>query len=106
MHHGTTLRPDTQAVGILLIDAATGKPVPLDYGFTVTRTTAPDGTLATVRLPWDRSRAPDTVRAHLIVDTYPAAHATPTASGMTARRARHSGDFIGACEIVPTRHNS
>jgi hypothetical protein len=47
---GTTLRRDMQAVGILLIDAATGQPVPLDYGSTVTRTTAPDGAPATVRL--------------------------------------------------------
>ena len=78
MHHGTTLRPDTQAVSILLIDAATGQPVPLDYGFTVTRTTAPDGTLGTVRLPWDRSHVPDAVRAYLMVDTYPAVRATLT----------------------------
>ena len=37
---GTALRTDTQSVALLLIDTATGKPVPLDYGFTTTRSGA------------------------------------------------------------------
>lgn len=69
---GSTLRADTQIVGILLIDAATDRPVGLDYGFTTVRTSASDGTLASVRVPYDRAQVPDTVRAYLMVDTYPA----------------------------------
>jgi outer membrane protein assembly factor BamB len=69
---GSALRPDTQAVGILLVDAASGRPVSLDYGFTTERTANPDGTLATVRVPYTRSALPSAVRAYLMVDTYPA----------------------------------
>jgi outer membrane protein assembly factor BamB len=70
---GSTLRPDTHAVGLLLVDAANGAAVSLDYGFTTERTTNPDGTLATVRVPFGTSTVPDQVTAHLMVDTYPAA---------------------------------
>lgn len=73
---GSSLRPDTQAVGILLVDPATNRPVALDYGFTTTRTAHPDGTLATVRLPYVRANVPDTVRAYLMVDTYAAVRET------------------------------
>jgi outer membrane protein assembly factor BamB len=70
---GSTLRPDTHAVGLLLVDAASGAAVALDYGFTTVRTTNGDGTLATVRLPFGTSAVPDMVHAYLMVDTYPAA---------------------------------
>lgn len=48
----------------------------LDYGFTTARTVAPDGTLASVRVPFLPRQVPDTVRAYLMVDAYPAARHT------------------------------
>jgi hypothetical protein len=74
---GTTLRPDAQVVALLVVDATTGAPVPLDYGYATTRTTHPDGTLATVRIPFTTpvDALPTSLRAYLMVDTYPAARA-------------------------------
>lgn len=72
---GSTLRPDTQAIGLLLVDAAAGEAVSLEYGFTTERTTNPDGTLASVRVPFGDGPLPNQVRAYLMVDTYPAARA-------------------------------
>src|SRR6185503_12473165 len=48
---GTTLRPDTQSLWLLLVDSATGKPVPLDYGFTTTRTADATGLVQSVTVP-------------------------------------------------------
>ncbi|MCW5890903.1 MAG: PQQ-like beta-propeller repeat protein [bacterium] len=73
---GSALRPDTHAVGILLVDVLTGKAVTLDYGFTTTRSIAPDGTLAAVHLPFPADTVPHDVRAWLMVDAYPAARTT------------------------------
>lgn len=73
---GTTLDPAVESVALLLVDAATGRPISLDYGFTTTRTAHPDGTLATVRLPYTRSAYSDVVRAYLTVDAYPAVRVT------------------------------
>jgi hypothetical protein len=70
---GTALRPDTQVVSVLAIDAATGVALPLDYGYATVRTTHPDGTLATVRVPWGTVTPPAALRAYLMVDAYPAA---------------------------------
>lgn len=73
---GTTLRPDAHAVGILLVDADTGRPVSLDYGFTTTRTLGADGTIGSVRVPFAPGAVTGTIRAWLMVDAYPAARAT------------------------------
>ncbi len=70
---GTTLRPDTHSVAVLLVDDATGRPVSLDYGFTTARTTATDGTIASVRVPFPRGQVSGTLRAYLMVGAYPAA---------------------------------
>jgi len=71
---GSALRSDAQAVGLLLIDAVTGAAVSLDYGFTTERTTNPDGTLASVRVPFGTDDVvPEQMRVYLMVDTYPAA---------------------------------
>jgi len=71
---GSTLRPDTQAIGLLLVDAVTGEAVSLDYGFTTERTTNPDGTLASVRVPFGPDDVvPALLRVYLMVDAYPAA---------------------------------
>jgi len=70
---GSTLRPDTRSLSILLVDAATGVPVPLDYGFATTRTTSPDGVVQMVGIPFGTTTPPASVRAYLMVDAYPAA---------------------------------
>jgi hypothetical protein len=70
---GSTLRPDTQSLSILLVDAATGVPVPLDYGFATTRTASPSGVVETVGVPFGTTTPPASVRAYLMVDAYPAA---------------------------------
>ena len=70
---GSALRPDTQSLSILLVDAATGVPVPLDYGFATTRTSSPSGVVETVGIPFGTTTPPAAVRAYLMVDAYPAA---------------------------------
>ncbi len=70
---GSTLRGAEHSVGLLLIDVATGKPVSLDYGYVTSRTVGASGELQTVRVAFPRDRVPDTVRAYLMVDAYPAA---------------------------------
>jgi outer membrane protein assembly factor BamB len=72
----STIRPDQHSVGLLLLDDATGEPVALDYGFETTRTTAPDGTIASVGIAFGSVTPPGSVRAYLMVDAYPAARAT------------------------------
>jgi hypothetical protein len=73
---GSMLRPDTQSLSILLVDAATGVPVPLDYGFATTRTTSASGVIETVSVPFGTVTPPAAVRAYLMVDAYPAARDT------------------------------
>jgi len=72
---GTSLRTDEHSVGLLLFDVATGTPLPLDYGFTTTRTTDATGVVATVSVPFGSVTPPASVLAYLMVDTYPAASA-------------------------------
>ncbi len=77
---GSPLRATEHAFGILLVDAATGRPVSLDYGLTMAKTANPDGSVATVslELPATGTALPASVRAYLMVDTYPAARSTLT----------------------------
>jgi hypothetical protein len=77
---GTSLRADQHSVALLLLDAATGKPVALDYGFTTERTTDAGGLVETVTVPFG-SAPPGSVRAYLMVDAYPAARETLVVSG-------------------------
>ena len=63
---------------MLALDARTGEPVPLDYSYGTTRTTNPDGTVATVSVPFPAGQRPARVRAYLMADTHPAARATVT----------------------------
>jgi outer membrane protein assembly factor BamB len=72
---GSTLRASDHVLSLLLIDDASGAPIPLDYGLATTRTTNADGTVATVTLAIDRA-LPARVRAHLMVDVASAAHGT------------------------------
>jgi outer membrane protein assembly factor BamB len=73
---GSTLTATDHSVGVLLVDVATGKPVSLDYGYVTTRTPDADGHVESVRVAFTRAAVPDTVRAYLMVDAYPAARAT------------------------------
>jgi outer membrane protein assembly factor BamB len=73
---GTTLRTDAHSLGLLLVDAGTGTPVPLDYAFATARTTDPTGLVQTVTVPFGAVTPPAGVRAYLMVDAYPAASQT------------------------------
>jgi hypothetical protein len=70
---GTSLRTDTQSIALLLVDAATGTPVPLDYGFATTRVPDSPGVIESVTVPFGTVTPPASVRAYLMVDAYPAA---------------------------------
>jgi outer membrane protein assembly factor BamB len=63
------VRPDEHLAGILAVDPATGQPLTLPYGTGTTRTSAPDGTLATVTLPTQGTAIPPMARVYLMVDT-------------------------------------
>jgi hypothetical protein len=65
--------------GLLLVDAATGLPVTLDYGLATTRTGTTGQPLSSVSVDFGGRTIPKQVRAYLMVDTYPAAMATLTA---------------------------
>ena len=63
---------------LLVVDASTGLPVPLQYGTATTHTTALDGTLAGVSVPTDTldGGLPASMRVHLMVDTASVASGT------------------------------
>lgn len=73
---GTTLRVDEHSVSLLLVDAGSGAPISLDYGFATTRTTDAGGVIENVTVPFGTTVPPASVRAYLMVDAYPAARAT------------------------------
>jgi hypothetical protein len=71
---GSATKPSAQLVSILAVDASTGLPVSLQYGTGTTRTTNPDGTLATVNVPTMGVTLPEQMRVYLMVDTTVGAH--------------------------------
>lgn len=73
---GSSLRPETNQLGVLALDAATGRPIALDYGYATERTTGADGTIASVRIPYGPASVPPAMRLYFLVDGYPAARAT------------------------------
>ncbi len=73
---GSTLQASEHRLGILLIDAVTDNPVPLDYGYSTQQSADEAGDLETVSVTFARDQVPGQVRAYLMVDTYPAAVAT------------------------------
>jgi hypothetical protein len=73
---GSMVKPSEHLVGILAVDASTGQPVSLQYGTDTTRTTNPDGTLATVSVPVGSTTLPAQMRVYLMVDTVVGAHGT------------------------------
>ncbi|HJQ83809.1 MAG TPA: PQQ-binding-like beta-propeller repeat protein, partial [Candidatus Binatia bacterium] len=62
---GTTLRADEHSIGLLLVNAATGKPVPLDYGFATTRETDASGVVQSVSVALPAGTPGGAVRAHV-----------------------------------------
>lgn len=78
---GGTLRAAGHAVGLLLVDAATGAPVSLSYAFATSVETAPDGAVTAVRVRYEPGTLRGPVRAYYMVDTYPAARAEVAPAG-------------------------
>jgi hypothetical protein len=70
------VKPSAQLAGILVVDASTGLPVSLQYGTGTTRTTNPDGTLASVSVPIGTTTLPAQMRVYLMVDTTVGARGT------------------------------
>lgn len=70
---GSEVRVGEHNLGVLLVDVLTGRPVPLDYAKATTVAARPDGTVASVEVVRRGTPGPTTVRAYLMVDTYPAA---------------------------------
>ena len=73
---GSSLQASAHLASVLLVDAQTGSPVPLGYALDTVRTSAADGTLASVKIPYGSVTPPSSVRAYLMIDTAPAAKAT------------------------------
>ncbi|HEX3343215.1 MAG TPA: PQQ-binding-like beta-propeller repeat protein, partial [Polyangiaceae bacterium] len=73
---GSAVKTAEHLAGILVVDAATGLPVTLDYGPGTTRTSNADGTLASVTVPTKGVTLPAAMQVTLMVDTTPAAAAT------------------------------
>jgi len=75
---GSTLAAADHVASVLLIDATTGLPVALSYGPLTQHTVDGSGNLATVTVPLPTNPTPPlpaSMRAYLMVDTYPAAEA-------------------------------
>ncbi len=69
----SSLRAAEHNIGILLIDARTGHPLPLDYAQQTTRSTSTDGFVESATIQFPPGNVRGTVRAYLMVDDYPAA---------------------------------
>ena len=70
---GSTLVAGDHVTSLLVVDAATGKPVTLGYALESTRTTSATGALASVGIPIKGHTLPKNVRVYLMVDTAAAA---------------------------------
>jgi outer membrane protein assembly factor BamB len=73
---GSALAVADHAVALMLVDAATGRPVFVDYGLKTTVTATAGGKLQAVSLDREKTVLPPALRIHLMVDTYPAATTT------------------------------
>ncbi|HEY8038864.1 MAG TPA: PQQ-binding-like beta-propeller repeat protein, partial [Polyangiaceae bacterium] len=73
---GSSIQSAEHLAGLLVLDAATGLPVTLDYGLGTRRTAGADGTLASVSVPTKGVTLPASMRVVLMVDTTAAAHGT------------------------------
>jgi outer membrane protein assembly factor BamB len=73
---GGRIRADEHAVGLLLVDARSGRPIPLSYALVTSVETGATGAVTSVRVRYEPGTIEGPVRAHYLVDTYPAARAT------------------------------
>jgi hypothetical protein len=69
---GSALRVDEHNVGILLVGVGDGSPLAVNYTASTTAVATPQGTLASVSLALPAEVSGITVRAYLMIDTYPA----------------------------------
>jgi len=69
---GSMLRLDQHNAGLLLINAADGRPLALNYTASTTTAATPAGMLASVSLALPSGVTATTVRAYLMIDSYPA----------------------------------
>jgi hypothetical protein len=63
-------------MGLLLVDAASGLPIPLSYAFVTTLESDADGAVTAVRVRYEPGTIHGPVRAHYMVDTRSAFVAT------------------------------
>jgi hypothetical protein len=75
---GSTLKEADHVAAVLLVDAATAKPITLDYGLTSKRSTDTNGLLSTVSIPIAGKSVPSRLRAYLMVDATAVAMGTVT----------------------------
>ncbi len=73
---GSTLSPAEHRIGVLLVDAASGAPVNLDYLSATSWETGGSGELTSASLDVTSLDGAHSLRVYLMVDTYPAAVAT------------------------------
>ncbi len=70
---GGTLRRDDHVFSLLLVDAATGRPVPLDYNGRTEVVAGDDGAVTAVTVLFEEGEVPAAARATYLVDTQGAA---------------------------------
>ncbi len=73
---GSSLQLGQHLASVLLVDSTTGAPVTLGYALDTVRTAAADGTIATVKIPYNGHTHPANARAYLMIDTGAVANAT------------------------------
>ncbi|MBI4507983.1 MAG: PQQ-binding-like beta-propeller repeat protein [Deltaproteobacteria bacterium] len=69
----SSIKLEEHAIGLLLIDAASGRPVSLDYGPETQRHANEGGVLTSVTIQLPKGKAEGLVRVYLMIDTLPAA---------------------------------
>ncbi len=70
------LRPADHNIGLLLIDPASRRPLPLGYMSDTTYTATPEGSIASATLTFAPGAVRGAARVYAMIDTYPAAGAT------------------------------
>jgi hypothetical protein len=70
---GSQLKANEHAFGVLVVDAATGKPMSHKYGLATEKQANADGSIRSVTMNFPQSKAPANAKVYLMVDTYPAA---------------------------------
>jgi hypothetical protein len=73
---GGSLKAADHLASILVVDPTTNQPVTLGYALDTMRTASADGTLATVKLPYNGHAHPANARVSLMIDTFAAAKST------------------------------